>query len=180
MITAGTTVATTSLVSRSTGEVKNVNDNGQSGIKVLVLRDLDQEIIELNGQTPQVSEGELVRYGDQLAANVISKKSGQIVAIGDNKIRVRSAHPYLVSSGAILQTKNMDLVQMGDILAILVFERSKTGDIVQGLPRIEEILEARRPKEACKLAQRPGKVKVWYDSEENSHVEILEKEGINQ
>ena len=178
MITAGTTVATTSLVSKSKGEVKNVNDNGQSGIKVLVLRDVDQEIIELNGQTPQVSEGELVRYGDQLAANVISKKSGQIVAIEDNKIRVRSAHPYLVSSGAILQTKNMDLVQMGDILAILVFERSKTGDIVQGLPRIEEILEARRPKEACKLAQRPGKVKVCYDSEENSHVEILEKEGI--
>ena len=67
---------------------------------------------------------------------------------------------------------------MGDILAILVFERSKTGDIVQGLPRIEEILEARRPKEACKLAQRPGKIKVWYDSEENSHVEILETEGI--
>ena len=178
MITAGTTVATTSLVSKSKGEVKNVNDNGQSGIKVLVLRDVDQEIIELHGQTPQVSEGELVRYGDQLAANVISKKSGQIVAIEDNKIRVRSAHPYLVSSGAILQTKNMDLVQMGDILAILVFERSKTGDIVQGLPRIEEILEARRPKEACKLAQRPGKVKVCYDSEENSHVEILEKEGI--
>ena len=60
----------------------------------------------------------------------------------------------------------------------LVFERSKTGDIVQGLPRIEEILEARRPKEACKLAQRPGKIRVWYDSEENSHVEILETDGI--
>jgi DNA-directed RNA polymerase subunit beta' len=125
-----------------------------------------------------VAEGELVRYGDQLAANVIAGKSGQIVKIDNDRIRIRSAQPYLVSSGAILQTKDMDLVQMGDMLAILVFERSKTGDIVQGLPRIEEILEARRPKEACKLAQRPGKIRVWYDSEENSHVEILETDGI--
>ena len=33
---------------------------------------------------------------------------------------------------------------MGDMLAILVFERSKTGDIVQGLPRIEEILRGKK------------------------------------
>ena len=69
------------------------------------------------------------------------------------------------------------MIEISDTLAILVFERSKTGDIVQGLPRIEEILEARRPKEACKLAQRPGKIKVWYDSEENCHVEIIETDG---
>jgi DNA-directed RNA polymerase subunit beta' len=31
---------------------------------------------------------------------------------------------------------------------LLVFERQKTGDIVQGLPRIEELLEARRPPES--------------------------------
>ena len=177
-IVAGTIVATTSLISKSNGQVKNISNNGQSGIKILILRDIDQDIIELGGQTPQVAEGELVRYGDQLAANVIAGKSGQIVKIDNDRIRIRSAQPYLVSSGAILQTKDMDLVQMGDMLAILVFERSKTGDIVQGLPRIEEILEARRPKEACKLAQRPGKIRVWYDSEENSHVEILETDGI--
>ena len=177
-ITAGTIVATTSLVSQSRGIVKNISNNGQSGIKILILRDIDQDVIELDGQTPQVSEGELVRYGDQLAANVVAEKSGQIIKVEEDKIRIRSAQPYLVSSGAILQAQNMDLLQIGDMLAILVFERSKTGDIVQGLPKIEEILEARRPKEACKLAQQPGKVKVWYDSEENSHIEILEADGI--
>ena len=176
-ITAGTIVAKTSLISKSQGRIENINDSGQSGRKILILRDTDQETINLHGQTPQVSEGELVRYGDQIAADIVAKESGQIVGLSKDTIRIRSAHPYLVSSGAILQTKNQELVQMGDTLAILVFERSKTGDIVQGLPRIEEILEARRPKEACKLAQRPGKIKVWYDSEENYHVEILETDG---
>jgi DNA-directed RNA polymerase subunit beta' len=176
-ITSGTLVAKTSLISKSKGKIENINDNGQSGRKILVLRETDQEVIDLNGQTPQVSKGELVRYGDQIAPNIVAKESGKIVALENNKVKIRSAHPYLVSSGAILQTKNRDLIQIGDTLAILVFERSKTGDIIQGLPRIEEILEARRPKEACKLTQRPGKIKVWYDTEENYHVEILETDG---
>jgi|AntRauMFilla1563_2_1112583.scaffolds.fasta_scaffold00019_26 DNA-directed RNA polymerase subunit beta' len=176
-ITSGTLVAKTSLISRSKGKIENINNNGQSGKKILILRETDKEIIDLNGQTPQVSEGELVRYGDQIAPNIVARESGQITALRNNKVEIRSAHPYLVSSGAILQTKNRDLIQIGDTLAILVFERSKTGDIIQGLPRIEEILEARRPKEACKLTQRPGKIKVWYDAEENYHVEILEADG---
>ena len=70
-------------------------------------------------------KGELVRYGDQIAADIVAKESGQIVGLDKDTIRIRSAHPYLVSSGAILQTKNQELVQMGDTLAILVFERSK-------------------------------------------------------
>jgi len=176
-ILSGALVAQTSLISKSKGRIENITESGQSGKKILILRETDQEIIHLNGETPQVSEGELVRYGDQIAANIVARESGKIVALDKDKIKIRTAHPYLVSSGAILQTKNKDLIQMGDTLAILVFERSKTGDIVQGLPRIEEILEARRPKEACKLAQRPGKIKVWYDSEENYHVEILETDG---
>ncbi len=176
-IKPGALVAKTSLVSKSRGKVENISNKGQSGIKILILRETDQETITLNGATPQVSKGELVRYGDQIAANIVAKESGQIVELDENKIKIRSAHPYLVSSGAILQTNNMDLVQTGDTLAILVFERSKTGDIVQGLPKIEEILEARRPKESCKLAERPGKIKVSYDSEENYHVEIVEIDG---
>ena len=180
-ITAGTLIAKTSLVSKSNGQVEKVTHSGQSEKKILILRETDQEIINLNGHTPQVSIGDLVRYGDQIATNIVAKESGQIVNVDKDKIKIRFAHPYLVSSGAILQTKNNDLVQIGDILAILVFERSKTGDIVQGLPRIEEILEARRPKETCKLAQRPGKIKVWYDSEENYHVEIIESdENVNE
>ena len=45
----------------------------------------------------------------------------------------------------------MALVQRGDLMATLIFERQKTGDIAQGLPRVEELLEARKPKEAAIL-----------------------------
>ena len=42
----------------------------------------------------------------------------------------------------MLQVEEGSLVLRGDMLATLVFEREKTGDIVQGLPRVEELLEA--------------------------------------
>jgi DNA-directed RNA polymerase subunit beta' len=60
----------------------------------------------------------------------------------------------------------------------LVFERSKTGDIIQGLPRIEELLEARKPKEACVLSRRPGVCQVVYEEGETVDIKVVEDEGI--
>ena len=81
------------------------------------------------------------------------------------KVMLRIARPYRVSAGAVLHVDDGDLVQRGDNLVILVFERAKTGDIIQGLPRIEELLEARKPKEACILAKRPGVAQVEADGD---------------
>jgi DNA-directed RNA polymerase subunit beta' len=146
---------------------------------MLICTDEHENSIDLNGLTPQITMGDLVRYGDQIADNILASNSGQIIHLDNKKLTIRLGYPYLISSGAILQIKNLDLVQRGDILAILVFERSKTGDIVQGLPRIEEILEARKPKEPCKLAQRPGIIKLNYDQDDYNTIKILEKNDFN-
>ena len=81
-----------------------------------------------------------------------------------------------MSPGAILHVKDGDLVQRGDNLVLLVFERAKTGDIIQGLPRIEELLEARKPKEACVLARRPGTAQVTMD-EDVVELRVIETDG---
>jgi DNA-directed RNA polymerase subunit beta' len=61
---------------------------------------------------------------------------------------------------------------------LLVFERAKTGDIIQGLPRIEELLEARKPKEACVLTRRPGTAQIIHDDNGDvSEVHIVEADG---
>jgi DNA-directed RNA polymerase subunit beta' len=59
---------------------------------------------------------------------------------------------------------------------ILVFERAKTGDIIQGLPRIEELLEGRKPKEACILAKRPGTARVVTD-DDVVELAVIEDDG---
>ena len=81
-----------------------------------------------------------------------------------------------MSAGAVLHVDDGDLVQRGDNLVILVFERAKTGDIIQGLPRIEELLEARKPKEACILAKRPG-VAQLVASDDNIELAVVEDDG---
>jgi DNA-directed RNA polymerase subunit beta' len=176
-ITAGTRVAQTKLLCKSSGEIKSIYSNNKSIRNILVLTDNHKKIISIPGKTFQVSKNDLIRYGDQIAENVIAPDSGQIIELGEETITIRSGRPYLVSSGAILQVNNLDLIQTGDLLAILVFERSKTGDIVQGLPRIEEILEARKPKEPCRLAQKPGRLRLYYNSDDTNTIKITETNG---
>lgn len=173
-IVPGTIVAETNLLCRSNGQVRTISNTNNSSRKILISTESHEKTVYLNGLTPQVAKGDLVRSGDQIAENIIAENSGQIVYLDNDKIIIRAGCPHLISSGAILQVINLDLVQRGDILAILVFERSKTGDIVQGLPRIEEILEARKPKEPCKLAQRPGIINVRYDTDDYNNIKIVE------
>jgi len=47
----------------------------------------------------------------------------------------------------------------------LVFERQKTGDIVQGLPRVEELLEARKPKDSAVVAEYAGKAEIEVEDD---------------
>ena len=176
-INSGTRVAQTKLVCRSAGQIKSIYTNKKATKKILLLTEENKKIISIKNKTPQISKGDLVRYGDQIAEGITASDSGQIMELNSNEITIRSGRPYLVSSGAILQVGHLDLIQVGDILAILVFERSKTGDIVQGLPRIEEILEARKPKDPCRLAQRPGRLKLYYNADDTSGIKITENSG---
>ena len=65
-----------------------------------------------------------------------------------NSLGIREGRPYLISGGTLLQVENRALVQRSDLIASLIYERQKTGDIVQGLPRVEELLEGRKRRAA--------------------------------
>ena len=71
----------------------------------------------------------------------------------------------MISPGTQLQVETDSLVQRGDFLATLIFERQKTGDIVQGLPRVEELLEGRKPKESAIFAEEDGDAEIEYDED---------------
>ncbi|RMD69163.1 MAG: DNA-directed RNA polymerase subunit beta', partial [Gammaproteobacteria bacterium] len=65
------------------------------------------------------------------------------------------AHYYL-PPGAIINLKDGDRVEVGDIIARIPQETSKTRDITGGLPRVADLFEARRPKEPAVLAKISG------------------------
>ena len=177
-IEPGAVVARTEIQAKEAGEVRGIRQDVDSVRRILVVRDSDLMTVDLTGKSPTVKDGDLLVDGDALADGVASKESGQVVAVNDSSVVLRIARPYRVSTGAVLHIEDGDLVQRGDNLVLLIFERAKTGDIIQGLPRIEELLEARKPKEACVLAERPGSAQVVYGEDETVEVKIIEEDGV--
>jgi len=158
----------------------------------LLINPLPQEIYQINrNQAPlEVQQGQYVQSGDRLAQGVKTRRSGIVVigevhttsptsgvveAIRPGWLRLRVGRPYMVSPESILHVWDGGLVQRGDALALLVFERAKTGDIVQGLPRIEELLEARRPRDASVLCQSSGRVKLEVNEDDEVSVKVIEE-----
>ncbi|MDY6781893.1 MAG: DNA-directed RNA polymerase subunit beta' [Cyanobacteriota bacterium] len=182
-IPPGAVVARTEIQCKEEGEVSGIRAGAEAIRRVLVAREGDRIALEVPSR-PTLKTGDLVVAGTEIAPGFRSPESGQVLAIDKSEtdethtITLRLARPYRVSAGAILQIGDGDLVQRGDNLVLLVFERSKTGDIIQGLPRIEELLEARRPKEACLLARRPGTAQVVYGDDDTVDVKIVEQDGI--
>ena len=78
----------------------------------------------------------------------------------------------MISEGTVLRALNNSLVDSNDMLATLVYDKLKTVDIVQGLPKVEEILEARKIKNGCLLAPTEGKAFL-----KNRKIEILQTPG---
>jgi DNA-directed RNA polymerase subunit beta' len=175
-IAPGAVVARTEIQCKEAGEVRGIREGAEAIRRVLVVRDADRITVPIRG-TPKVKVGNLVVSTDMLSAETQAPESGQVVKVSSESVTLRLARPYRVSAGAVLQIDNGDLVQRGDNLVLLVFERAKTGDIIQGLPRIEELLEARKPKEACVLARRPGEAQVVYEEDETVDIKVIDSDG---
>ncbi len=174
----GSVVACTEIQCKEAGEVRGIREGEEAIRRVLVMRQSDRVIVDLQGQTPTVAIGDLVVAGSTVAPGVTLEDSGQVLEIRDNQLILRLARPYRVSTGAVLHIEDGDLVQRGDNLVLLVFERAKTGDIIQGLPRIEELLEARKPKEACVLAERPGVAQLHFQDDDTIEIKVMESDGV--
>ncbi len=63
---------------------------------------------------------------------------------------------YAIPAGALISVREKDFVKPGQILAKLPRGAIKTKDITGGLPRVAELFEARRPKDAAEIAKIEG------------------------
>jgi hypothetical protein len=101
----------------------------------------------LNGEKAKVKIASFVCRGDQLAKGIRATNSGIVHQITKNEIILRKANPYRASNKSLLSVTHGNLIYEGATLFHLIYQKAKTEDIVQGLPKIEELLEARRTKD---------------------------------
>jgi DNA-directed RNA polymerase subunit beta' len=107
----------------------------------------------------------------------------QVKLLGENGEEVKLAgtdHPVNITFhvGSIISVKDGQDVSVGDVLARIPQETSKTRDITGGLPRVAELFEARSPKDAGLLAEVTGTVSFGKDTKGKQRLVITDLEGI--
>ncbi|MCR4880455.1 MAG: DNA-directed RNA polymerase subunit beta'' [bacterium] len=156
-----TAVSKTQVLAINDGTVKN--QNKEDARRLLVVSDKNTQTFPIKSAL-SVKEGALIKADDIITSSgETAPISGQVLKSKKGELTIRAGRPCLISPGTQLLVEAGGLVLRGDLLATLIFERQKTGDIVQGLPRVEELLEARKPKESAILAEEDGTVEIEYD-----------------
>ncbi|MEA5423511.1 DNA-directed RNA polymerase subunit beta' [Synechococcus sp. CCY9202] len=175
-VKSGDVVATTQILCKYDGVVQLPELQADEPVRRLIVeREGDTHSIPLGSAAPQVAIGQRVVDGDVLAEGLVAPCCGQVEEIEGGVVTIRLGRPYMVSPDSVLHVRDGELVQRGDGLALLVFERQKTGDIVQGLPRIEELLEARRPRDSAVLCRKNGTVQIKQgDDDDSITVSVIE------
>ncbi|MCW8932276.1 MAG: DNA-directed RNA polymerase subunit beta' [Gammaproteobacteria bacterium] len=84
---------------------------------------------------------------------------------------------YALPAGAIVNHADGDTVGVGDAVARIPQESSKTKDITGGLPRVADLFEARKPKEPSVLAEISGVVSFGKETKGKQRLVITPKEG---
>ena len=84
---------------------------------------------------------------------------------------------YFLPANALISLSDGDVVGVGDVLARIPQEGSKTKDITGGLPRVADLFEARKPKEFAILAEITGLVSFGKETKGKKRLVITPPEG---
>jgi len=108
------------------------------------------------------------------AVNVVDKKGKEVCLPGTNV----PAH-YHLPANAIIGLKDGAELNIGDVIARIPQEGSKTRDITGGLPRVADLFEARKPKEPAILAEISGTISFGKETKGKRRLVITPKDGVN-
>ncbi|WP_028920624.1 DNA-directed RNA polymerase subunit beta' [Pseudoxanthomonas suwonensis] len=84
---------------------------------------------------------------------------------------------YLLPPRSLVNLQDGAPVGVGDVVAKIPQEASKTRDITGGLPRVADLFEARKPKDPAILAERSGVVSFGKDTKGKQRLIIKDAEG---
>jgi DNA-directed RNA polymerase subunit beta' len=84
---------------------------------------------------------------------------------------------YFLPALAIVHKSDGDSVSVGDVIARIPQESSKTRDITGGLPRVADLFEARKPKESAILAENTGTVGFGKETKGKRRLVITDEGG---
>jgi len=149
---------------------------------IVVFTDVD-EGVTVNKQTDELT-GLSTYVVMETSQRRISKDARPMIGLVDAKgneiIFPGTTIPakYMLPPGAVITVEKGAKVGVGDVLARIPQEVSKTRDITGGLPRVAELFEARKPKEAAILAELAGVVSFGKETKGKQRLVITDADGV--
>ncbi|KAL1121706.1 hypothetical protein V6Z11_D01G250800, partial [Gossypium hirsutum] len=90
-----------------------------------------------------ISLGQFICENVCIAKSGPRLKSGQVFIVQADSIVIRSAKPYLAAPEATVHGHYGEILYEEDTLVTFIYEKSRSSDITQGLPKVEQVLEVR-------------------------------------
>jgi DNA-directed RNA polymerase subunit beta' len=129
---------------------------------------------EVTGLSSTVVLDTKQRGGKDLRATIkLLGGKGKEVTFANNEIPA----VYTLPPGALVSLEDGARVSVGDIIARIPQESSKTRDITGGLPRVADLFEARKPKDPAILAERSGTVSFGKETKGKRRLIITPDDG---
>jgi len=157
------------IITEYAGEVRF--DNVEEGVTVAKQIDETTGLSSLVVIDPKRKAGAAAK-GLRPAVKLVNDKGKDVKLAGSD-----SPVNYTFQIGAIITVKNGQQLSVGDVLARIPQESSKTRDITGGLPRVAELFEARSPKDAGLLAEITGTVSFGKDTKGKQRLIITDFDG---
>lgn len=104
----------------------------------------------------------------------------KLVGADDKELRLAGTEIpaiYFLPAGAIINLEDGAAVGVGDVIARIPQETTKTRDITGGLPRVADLFEARKPKDPAILAETSGTVSFGKETKGKRRLVITAKDG---
>jgi DNA-directed RNA polymerase subunit beta' len=137
---------------------------------------VSQQTDELTGITTYVVIDPQERRGasrDVKPTIELVDSKGKPVKLAGTDVEAR----YSLQAGAIVSVQDGQKIGSGDVIARIPQESSKNRDITGGLPRVAELFEARKPKEAAILASESGLVSFGKETKGKNRLVITDEDG---
>jgi DNA-directed RNA polymerase subunit beta' len=151
--------------------------NGRVQIKDLVEGiTVDKQVDEVTGLTSLIVRDPKQRSSSakdmRPMVKLVDTEGGDVFIVGTD-----IPAQYFLPGGAIVRVTDGADVNIGDVLARIPQESSKTRDITGGLPRVADLFEARKPKDPALMAEISGTISFGKETKGKQRLIITPKEG---
>ncbi|TLY94508.1 MAG: DNA-directed RNA polymerase subunit beta' [Gammaproteobacteria bacterium] len=132
------------------------------------------QVDEVTGLSSTVVLDTKQRGGKEVRATIkLLSGKGKEVTFANTEIPA----VYTLPPGALVSLEDGARVSVGDVIARIPQESSKTRDITGGLPRVADLFEARKPKDQAILAEKSGTVSFGKETKGKRRLIITSDDG---